>query len=99
MTCKIYLEPRALFDRAIVEDTESKATYCYFKIIDLLFLDSNNVDSTLHDALLRSDREERSDVLDEYYWYNIEPLKSYYHIDFIYDHDKYLGDDSWNIQL
>ena len=94
MTCKIYLEPRALFDRAIVEDTASKATYCYFKIIDLLLLDKQKESLSL-------DQEEYTDadILDEYYWFNIEPLKSYYHIDFIYDHDKYLGDDSWNIQL
>ena len=93
MTCKIYLEPRDLFDSAIVEDTKEKTLYCYSRIMDLLLSDTS-----LYDELLLLHKEERAEIIDEYYWYNIEPLKKCYNIDFTYENDELLGDSSWNTQ-
>lgn len=84
MRPKIYLEPRSLFDQAILVDEHpdldrSNVIYSYYKLLDVLVEDFKSSP----DFQAETDQE-AFDVADEYFWFNIERLKDYYAIEFDY---------------
>lgn len=85
MRQKIYLEPRSLFDEAILVDehpdlNRSNVIYGYYKLLDILVKDFKSSS----DFEAQTDQE-AFDIADEYFWFNIERLKNYYAIEFDYN--------------
>lgn len=78
---KILLEPREIFNKAIIAENGNNATYCFYKIQEILMNQFKNEKEDDEDALL--------DMATEWFWYNIEPLTNYYNIKFKYKINKY----------
>ena len=85
---KIYLEPREDFDKCILKEDPSYATYSVHEIIVMLAEDWKK--SNLTDSL-EPDEASYLDQALEYFDYNIQPLENYYAIHFSYES---LYDDS-----
>lgn len=90
---KIYLEPRKDFDKCIKEEKEDSITYYFHKTLDALshqFETNNETEEELVEEAL------------EWFWKNVEPLTSYYAINFEYKSEAHYSisyyDESDNVK-